>query len=199
MGSWRSVLLVVAAVALVAVLASVQGSQPHLLVDASVGSDFEVLALETWDRFVAVFRARSHCFSDVTLRAARSLDSRAGYDPDTATATVHVPGTRAMLQSALVHEFAHHVEFQCGEHLALRPAFIAALGLAPETPWRPDALPAQIPASLWASIPSELYAESAVVLVLDTRRIPTRARVTEEMVRVIGRWASGEASTEGGK
>lgn len=197
MGSWPSVLLVICVVALVVVAASAQGEQPQLVMDDSVASDFEVLALETWDRFVAVFRARSHCFGDVTLRAARSLDSRAGYDPDTATATVRVPRTRAMLQSALVHEFAHHVEFQCGEHLALRPAFIAALGSAPETPWRPDTLPAQIPASLWASIPSEQYAEATVVLVLGDRQIPTRARVTEEMVGVIGRWASGGTRLKG--
>ena len=86
---------------------------PALLVDESVASDFRFLAEETWASFLLVFRARADCFGPVTLQAVRSLDSRAVYDPSTATVTVRVPATPAVLKGALVHEFAHHVEFQC--------------------------------------------------------------------------------------
>lgn len=176
--------------------APVSGGRPQLIVDGSVAADFETLALETWDQFLKAFEARSDCFGDVHLKAARDLHSRAGYDPDTATVTVRVPGTRAMLQSALVHEWAHHVEFQCAAHEELRPAFLAAQGVAPGTPWRPDAVPVNTPASAWADIPSEQYAEATIVLVLGGRQIPTKVRVRDEAVRVIAEWAAGDRPAE---
>jgi len=166
--------------------------QPRLMVDDSVGADLEALALETWDQFLAVFQARSGCFGDVHLRAVYDLGSRAGYDPDTATVTVLVPGTPAMLQSALIHEWAHHVEFQCEEHQDLRPMFLAAQGLPPDTPWRPRDVPANLPTSEWAGIPSEQYAEAVIELVLGGRPIPTRVHVTPEAIRVIQEWAVGD-------
>ena len=156
---------------------------PRLVVDESVAADFEVLALETWDQFVAAFQSRSGCFGDVHLRAVYALDSRAGYDPDTATATVLVPGAPAMLQSGLIHEWAHHVEFQCREHRDLRPAFLAAQGLPPDTPWR---LPDES-----ANSPSEQYAEATIEFVLGARPIPTEARVSREAIRVVQEWAEG--------
>jgi len=167
------------------------GHRPTLICDDSVESDFRALALETWDRFLTVFQARADCFGDVHLRASRTLDSRAAYDPNNATVTVRVPGTRAMLQSALIHEWAHHIEFQCEAQKELRPAFLAAQGLPPDTPWRPDDLPVQMPTSTWADIPSEQYAEATIVLVLGERPIPTTAYVSEEGVQVIARWAAG--------
>lgn len=166
--------------------------RPQLIVDNSVAADFQVLAEETWDRFLTVFQARSDCFGDVRLHATRTLDSRAAYDPDSATVTVRVPGTPAMLQSALVHEWAHHIEFQCEAHKDIRPAFLAAQDLPPDIAWRPADTPAEMSTSEWADIPSEQYAEATVVLVLGGRQIPTRARVTREAVRVIGDWAAGD-------
>ncbi len=165
---------------------------PALVFDQSVGSDLRALAAETWDQFLAVFQARSDCFGDVHVRAAYQLDSRGGYDPDTATVTVQVPGTPAKLQSALIHEWAHHVEFQCDEHQALRAAFLAAQGLAPDTPWRPAKTPVNLPAGEWADIPSEQYAEATIELVLGRRPIPTPAQVTRKAVRVVGAWAAGD-------
>jgi len=164
---------------------------PQLIVDDSVAPDFEALARETWDQFLDVFQARSDCFGDVRLRASYILHSRAAYDPASATVTVRVPGTPAMLQSALVHEWAHHIEFQCKEHRELRRAFLIAQGLSPDTPWRPDGAWEEIPASAWADIPSEQYAEAVVVLVLGERPIPTKARVSGEAVSVIRDWATG--------
>jgi hypothetical protein len=167
------------------------GSAPQLFIDGSVASDFEALALETWTQFVAAFQGRSACFGDVTLRATKALDSRAGYDPETATVTVRVPATAAVLQGALVHEWAHHVEFQCKAHKELRPAFLAAQGLPPDIAWRPDIAPADTPVSMWPDIPSEQYAEAAVVLVLGRRQITTAASVSEDAVRVLAEWAAG--------
>jgi len=167
--------------------------RPQLIIDDSVAADFQALAVETWDRFLTVFQARSDCFGDVRLRATRSLNSRAAYDPDSATVTMRVPGTPAMLQSALVHEWAHHIEFQCEAHKELRRAFLAAQGLPPDTAWRPDDTPANMPSSEWADIPSEQYAEATIVLVLGRRQIPTRVRVKEEAVHVIAKWAAGES------
>lgn len=187
--------LAAAAVVVVVVLALASCSQPkelpRLIVDESVAGDLEALAQETWAQFLAVFRARGGCFGDVTLRATKTLDSRAGYDPETATATVRVPATAAILQEALVHEWAHHIEFQCKDHEELRSAFLAAQGLPPDMAWRPDIPPADIPASMWPDIPSEQYAEATIILVLGRRQIATGVRVKPEAVRVIGEWAAG--------
>lgn len=166
--------------------------RPQLIIDDSVAHDFQALAVETWDKFLAVFQARTDCFGDVRLRATRTLDSRATYDPDSATVTVRVPGTAAMLQSALIHEWAHHIEFQCEEHKNLRRAFLRVQGLPPDTPWRPDNTPAHTPISAWADIPSEQYAEATIELVLGRRQIPTKVRVIKEAIRVIEEWAGGD-------
>lgn len=168
------------------------GHRPQLIVDESVAPDFELLAIETWDQFLAVFGGRSDCFGDVHLRATKDLDSRASYDPDTAAVTVRVPGTPAMLKGALIHEWAHHIEFQCREHQELRQPFLVAQGLSPDTPWRPHDEPEQMPVGDWASIPSEQYAEATIVLVLGARHIPTKARVTGEAVQVIEAWAQAD-------
>jgi hypothetical protein len=166
--------------------------RPELVFDDSVAADFQSLALQTWDRFLVVFQARSNCFGDVRLHAAYTLDSRAGYDPKTATVTVQVPGTPAKLQSALVHEWAHHVEFQCTEHQALRAAFIAAQGLPPDTPWRPEGALSNGSTGEWAAAPSEQYAEATVELVLGRRPMPAPARVSREALRVVEEWAAGD-------
>ena len=171
---------------------SVSKRRPQLIMDASVGADFQDLAVETWDRFLTVFQARTDCFGDVHLRATRTLNSRATYDPDSGTVTVRVPGTPAMLQGALVHEWAHHIEFQCEAHKDLRPAFLAAQGLPPDTVWRPDNAPAEMPTSEWADIPSEQCAEATVALVLGDRPIPTKARITRKAIHVIAEWAAGD-------
>lgn len=163
---------------------------PKLVIDESVASDFEALALETWDKFLAVFQARQDCFGDVHLHAARDLDSRGAYNPDTATVTVRVPATAVMLKSALVHEWAHHLEFQCQAHPELRPAFLKAQGLPPDTPWRPDSMPANPSTGFWADIPSEQYAEATIALVLGRRRSPTKAWVKPEAVTVLEAWAA---------
>jgi hypothetical protein len=186
-----ALIVATAAIAMMVEAPQVDHPPPELCFDESVGPDFELLALNTWDLFVEAFKARDGCFGDTTLRAAYDLDSRAAYDPDTSTVTVRVPGTSAMLQGALVHEWAHHVEFQCEDQKALRPAFTASLGMAPGTSWRPSAPQANMPAGVWADIPSEQWAEAAVELVLGRRHIPTKARVPGEALHTLRVWANG--------
>ncbi len=165
---------------------------PRLLFDESVGADLGVVALETWDQFLAVFGPRVVCAGDVLLSASRDLASRAAYDPVSATVTVHVPGTRAMLQGALIHEWAHHVEFRCAGHRTLRPDYLAALGLPNDAPWRPEELPAATSTSAWDEIPSERYAEAAISLVLGRNQIPTKVVVTQPEVDAIAAWVAGD-------
>jgi hypothetical protein len=165
---------------------------PSLIPDESVADDLRALAQATWGRFLAVFVARSACFGDVHLHVDKTLENRGAYDPATATVTVRVPATAAMLQGALVHEWAHHLERQCKAHEQLRLAFLAAQGLPADTPWQVDYSPADTPESAWARIPSEQFAEATIELVLGERHIPTTARVRVEAVRVIAGWAAGQ-------
>ena len=169
---------------------------PRLVIGPSVGADFEALAQETWAQFLQVFAERQACFGDVYLDASQVLDGRATYDPATATVTVRVPGTAAMLRSGLLHEWAHHVEFQCEAHRELRAAFLAAQGLSPDTAWRPDTPPASEPDDLaareWAAIPSEQYAEAVIEVVLGGRPVPTNVRLSREAVAVVKAWARGD-------
>lgn len=183
--------VVLVAVLIVAGWTAVDGAyRPRLVADASVAQDLHLVADQTWDQFMVAFSGRKNCFGDVALQAAYGLDSRATYDPAVARVTVRVPGTEAMLKGALVHEWAHHIEFQCADHVGLRPAFLRAQGLPSDTAWRPHDRPAEIPASLWAEIPSEQCAEAAVAYVLGSRQIPTNARFTQEAVAVLGQWAA---------
>ena len=165
---------------------------PCLLIETSVALDFAALAGETWETFLQTFAARTNCFGDVRLRASPTLKERAVYDPATATVTVHVPGSAAFLQAALVHEWAHHIEFQCPEQKAMRPAFLAAAGFPPDAAWRPDPNSSAGALQAWETIPSEHYAEAAIQLVLGRRAVPTQVRVRPEAVRVLEAWARKE-------
>ncbi len=169
-----------------------RSTPPRLIPDSTVGTDLAALASSAWDRFLTAFQGRSKCFGDVHLHAAYSLEGRAGYDPDTATVTVLVPGTPAMLESGLIHEWAHHLDYQCRQLRELRPAFLAAQGLPADTPWRMDYQPEATTMSEWATMPSEQFAEATILVVMGDRPIPTDVRVNPEAVKAIQQWASGE-------
>lgn len=166
------------------------GQIPRLILDNSVNADFKALAMESWGLFLDVFSTRSDCFGDVNLKVSRDLNNRAAYDPASGTVTVRVPGTKAMLQSALIHEWAHHVEFNCPAHHDLRPHFLAAMKLPADTPWRPDGISSDSPAGVWAQIPSEHYAETSIELVLGERKIPANIIVSREELKVLKDWVS---------
>jgi hypothetical protein len=179
-----------------AILASARppasAAPPALVMDASVGADLVDLAEETWEQFLEAFPARQGCVGAVRLRAQATLGARAAYDPATQAVTVRVPATRAMLESALLHEWAHHLEFHCPAHKALRPALLAAQRLPPDAPWRPETATSALSTGSWADTPSEQYAEAVVALVLGGRPVPTHAHLTPEAIRAVARWAAGE-------
>lgn len=160
-----------------------------VIIDDSVHADFESVIQETWAQFVDVFAARTDCFGDVRVRADYDLSVRAVYDPQTATVSVRVPERAAILKGALVHEWAHHVEFQCDGHAEMRAAFIEAQGIPADTPWQSDGGSFLIFSSDWARIPSEQYAEATIVVVLGERPVPTKAPITAEGMEVIRAWA----------
>jgi hypothetical protein len=162
---------------------------PRLIIDASVDQDFAAVIQETWVQFLRVFAARRDCFGDVRVKADYDLVDRAMYDPRTATISVRVPERASILKGALVHEWAHHVEFQCEAHTEMRAAFIEAQGLPANTPWRSESGSVNILSSDWANIPSEQYAETTIVLVLGERPVSTKAPITTEGVEVIRAWA----------
>ncbi|MCB0013610.1 MAG: hypothetical protein KDE34_16970 [Anaerolineales bacterium] len=166
---------------------------PHLIIDASVDDNFAEVITETWIQFLFAFAARSNCFGDVLVKADYDLVDRAMYDPRTATVSVRVPERASILKGALVHEWAHHVEFQCAAQTEMRAAFIEAQGIPADTLWRLKDGTTHIFSSDWANIPSEQYAETVIVVVLGERPVPTNnAPITTEGVEVIRRWAQKE-------
>jgi hypothetical protein len=162
---------------------------PRLIIDASVKPDFAAVIQETWAQFLPVFAARRDCFGDVRVKADYDLSDRAMYEPQTAIVSVRVPERASILKGALVHEWAHHVEFQCKEQAEMRAAFVEAQGMPANTPWRLEDGTTNILASDWANIPSEQYAEAAVVLVLGERPVSTKAPITAEGIEVLRAWA----------
>jgi hypothetical protein len=164
-------------------------AMPRLIIDASVAPDFAAVIQETWGQFLLVFAARSDCFGDVRVKADYDLSDRAMYDPQTATVSVQVPERASILKGALVHEWAHHIEFQCAAQTEMRAAFIEAQGLPADTPWRSEGGSVNVLSSDWANIPSEQYAETTIVVVLGERPVSTKASVTAEGVKVINAWA----------
>lgn len=162
---------------------------PKLIIDASVDQGFAEVITETWTQFLFVFAARRDCFGDVLVKADYNLSDRAMYDPQTATVSVRVPERAAILRGALVHEWAHHVEFQCDAQTEMRAAFMEAQGMPANTPWRLESGSINVLSSDWASIPSEQYAETTIVVVLGKRPIATNAPVTAEGMGVVRAWA----------
>jgi hypothetical protein len=165
---------------------------PRLIIDASVAPDFAAVIQEMWGQFLLVFAARSDCFGDVRVKADYDLSDRAMYDPQTATISVRVPERAAILKAALVHEWAHHVEFQCEEHAEMRAAFIEAQSMPANTPWGSESGSVHLFSSDWTNIPSEQYAETTIVVVLGERPISTKAPITAAGMEAIRAWAQKE-------
>ncbi len=186
--------LILPVMALTWVLASYARHRPtpQVIVDASVDQDFTAVIQDTWAQFMRVFAARRDCFGDVRVKADYNLSDRAIYDPRTATVSVRVPELASILQGALVHEWAHHVESQCQAQAEMRTAFIEAQGLSAGTPWRLEDGSTNILSSDWAHLPSEQYAETAIALVLGERPVSTNAPITAEGIEVVKAWAHKE-------
>ena len=159
------------------------GSKPELVVDASVAADFARVAEEDWALFVDAFPAHRDCIEQVTLVADYAIDDLARYDPSTRTMAVRVPAPEVLLDRAIIHELAHHLEFVCPAHIDVRAQFLAALGRSGDEWFEGEE---------WGRIPSEIFAEGVVEYVLNERgRVHTDIGLIEQSaVDVIVEWAS---------
>jgi hypothetical protein len=162
-------------------------ARPSLAFAGEVPADVRALVASTWDRFTTAFSSRRTCLAPVVVATAWSLDDRAGYDPDGRVVTLRIPGTAPNLSASLIHEFAHHLEFNCPALRSLRPSFLAAQGLDPYTPWRAGAS--------WSEIPSEQFAEATVRFVLGRAPAHRLVSIEDEAVAVIRAWAEGSRLT----
>lgn len=169
--------------------ASQPKAMPRVLFDDSVAADFRALIQDNWWTFLTFFEARSDCIRDIRIVAVQELADRAIYDPPTLTTFVRVPERGSLLRAALIHEWAHHLEFQCPAQLEMRDAFLKAQNLPPTTPWLMPDGSRNLPAYRWASIPSEQFAETVVASVLERRNLRTPVTITEAGLRVIETWA----------
>ena len=183
----RAAVLLVAAGAVTgatAVAAVEAGSRgPAVAFAEGVPHDLELLVRATWERFTDAIPARWDCLGPVTVSGAWELGDRAAYDPDRRLVIVRIPGTAPNLQSSLVHEFAHHLEFTCPEQRSLRAHFLAAQGLPRDTPW--------FEGETWEQIPSEQFAEAMIEVVLGRAPPPPRIAVTAAAVETIRAWGRG--------
>lgn len=169
-----------------------RNQQPRVLIDKSVAPDFAALIEETWSQFLTVFLTRSDCFGDVRVVAVKELEDQAQYDPATATLYVRVPARGSRLRSALVHEWAHHLEFQCAAQVTIRSTFLEAQGFPVDSSWHRDTGSVSLRTYRWASIPSEQFAETTVALVLGEQAVHTPVRITEEGLSIISAWANNQ-------
>jgi len=175
--------LVLLAVTLTIAAVGCSDSPPQLRHDDTVPDDLRELADDAWRDFLDAIPGRQDCLTEPILSAAWELDTRAEYQPATATLLVRVPGTPATLRSKLIHEFAHHLEFTCDEQIELRAAFLSAQGFPPEAAW--------FEGDAWETTPSEQYAEATVELIEKRRTHQGRIRVTAEAINVVRRWGQG--------
>ena len=159
----------------------VNEGRPGLSFAAGVPADLRQVATETWERFVAAFPNQRSCMAAVTVTGAWSFEDRAAYRPDRRLVTVRIPATRPNLEAALVHEFAHHLEFTCPQQRDVRREFLAAQGFSVGANWWSG--------GSWAGTPSEQFAEAAVVAVLGARPIHLRIGITSASLRVLREWA----------
>jgi hypothetical protein len=143
-------------------------------------ADVRALARRTWDLFAETFPTRWECLEPVTVHGAWELADRGSYDAAAATVSLRIPGTAPNLEATLVHEFAHHLEATCPEHVRLRASFLRTQGLAPDTPW--------FGGRAWPAIPSERLAEAMTVAVLERRPWHLAVHVDPAVVEQIRRW-----------
>ncbi|HEY7400685.1 MAG TPA: hypothetical protein VH989_07290 [Actinomycetota bacterium] len=183
----RTAVLVIAGAAAVALgsVAVEAGSRgrPSIAFGETVPGDLEALVRTTWDRFTDAVPARWSCVAPVTIDGSWTLDDRASYDPDRRLVTVRIPGTAPNLEAALVHEFAHHLDFTCAARADLRSAFLAAQGLPRDTPWFDGAT--------WERTPSEQFAEAMIEVVLGRSPPPPRILVSPDALDVVRAWCRG--------
>jgi hypothetical protein len=179
----RSRVVAVVVLSLVAIgsLAAWRGTRPELRFTAASPDDLREVATDAWQRFAAAFPDRRACLDGVTVGVSWNLRDRARYEPGRALVLVRAPGTAGNLTSSLLHEFAHHVEHVCPLEGAFRRRYLAAAELPAGTAWSAG--------GRWDRIPSERFAEAAVVHVLGGPPSHVLIHVRPAEVRLLADWA----------
>lgn len=154
-----------------------------LHVDQDLPPDVRAEVDTTWDRFLAVFGSRRHCFDDVTLRLVPDVEGGdARYLVAEARIEIEIPTSPARFRDSLSHELAHHVEHTCGAFAELRAELSALPDLA-DRGWDGADLP-------WDERPTELWAETAVQLMTGDRvRTGRRFELPDGAEAAVAGWA----------
>lgn len=166
------------------VMTAACAATPAVTYGEGTPDDLRQLVQSTWERFAVAFSAHADCMGGITLQGDRQIKDKARYEPTTGAVLVRIPGTVANLETALVHEFAHHLEFACPAHTELRPVFLRAQGLPADTEW--------FDGPSWEETPSEQYAEAAIQVVLGYRDTNFEMRLTPEAIEAVAAWGRGE-------
>ena len=143
--------------------------RPSLRVDRSVASDLEDIALDTWDQFLDTFGTKYECIGNVNLSAVVGLGEQGGYRSADRMIRIRVPIYQSTAANTILHELGHHLEQQCPDQASIRSEFLAAQGLAPNTPW--------FQGDRWETTPSEMWAEAVSQLVSGSQQQIGRAHV----------------------
>lgn len=176
----------VTAVAITAVVAPTapRSDLPRIQFHEKTPYDVRALAEATWSRFLDAFPSSISCTPDVSIVGESELADRASYRANPPTIRLRLPAPAGQLEAALIHEFAHHIEFNCPDHARLRSAFLLAQGRPATDPW--------FAGPSWKETPSEQYAEAVVEIVLGRRVLHRRLPIREEAKTVVREWGSGK-------
>ncbi|MEE8407829.1 MAG: hypothetical protein V3S32_11865 [Acidimicrobiia bacterium] len=158
-------------------------AMPTLLFGDDTPDDVREVANSTFEVFVSRFPDRADCIGRVTLVGARVLDDRALYIPEERSVILRIPATALHIESSLVHEWAHHMEFACESHQELRPSFLRSVGLPPDAGW--------FDGEEWERIPSEMFASAVVEYVLGRRDEASTIVLDPETIDFVRSWAGG--------
>jgi len=130
------------------------------------------------------------CLDGLVVSHAWELEDRAEYRSTDRQVVLRVPGTAPDLEFSLVHEIAHHLEFVCPSQLELRPAFLAAQGLAADTAW--------FEGDSWEATPSEMFATAVAEYVTGRSEENRPIALSQETKSLVAEWAlTGATSSTG--
>lgn len=150
----------------------------QLTAEQDLPADVRTEVDQTWERFTEVFGKQRRCMDDVRLLLVTGLaEGDARYVIDEQRIEIKIPTSPRRFRESLVHELAHHLEHTCGRFSALQSDFLAIEEVT--EPWAAG--------DTWETTPSELWAET-VVLVVNGERVRHERTMTlpagaEELVR----------------
>ncbi|MCZ6662245.1 MAG: hypothetical protein O6951_04890 [Actinobacteria bacterium] len=179
LGSWRTGLPAIVLAALL--VASCSTAAPTLLFGDDTPDDLREVANGAFEVFVGRFPDRADCIGRVTLTGARHLDDRAFYIPGERSVVLRIPATAPHIETSLVHEWAHHLEFACESHQEFRPPFLRSVGLPPDAGWYDG--------EVWERVPSEMFASAVVEYVLGRRDEASTIVLGPEAIDLVRDWA----------